>query len=150
MSEESNAVEATRTPERVGGLMGIYRMVLKLIGASFLAFAIWHWYQIIGFADEDIRFDTMPNQWRMASVALAIIQPVVAIGLWAAFPWGVAVWIIAALIEVVMYGYFVNLFGQNQSVIAFHCACALILAAFQIAIRYRARNEKGMHPFNKD
>ena len=142
MSESVGSSEVTKDQGWSINLTSVHGTILKLIGACFIAFAIWHWYQIIGFADDGIRFDTMPDHLKIVSVALAVLQPVVAIGLWAAFPWGIAVWAIAALIELLMYGYYENLFGSNDLLVIFHIGCAIAMLVLQVLLRYAKKNAK--------
>ena len=120
----------------------LYLLAIKLIGVCFLGFAVWYWAKIIGLYDEALRFDTMQNHWKIASVSLAVLQPVVALGLWAAFPWGIAVWIIAALTEVIMFGLYDELFGTNDLLIAFHIFCAVVIISFHLLFRYELGRDR--------
>jgi hypothetical protein len=113
----------------------LYRIFLRVIALFLILFAIQYWMRLTGFFDgADFRFDTMQPHWRYAASALAVLFPVAALGLWGGYSWGVVVWLIAALIELLMYLWFRDLFGTQILRSLFHLSALAGLVAFRAAM----------------
>ena len=55
---------------------------LRMVALFLLAFALVYWAMLTGTLPANpIRFDTMPEYWRIASLVMAVILPVAAVGL---------------------------------------------------------------------
>lgn len=116
-------------------------LFLRLVALFFLIYAVQYWIRIIGYYDgPQYRFDTMSTAWKTAVAILAVLCPLTALGLWGVFSWGVVVWIAAALIELLMYAVYPEVFGANSTRVTFHLAtlamylvyvCAQQLLAWQ-------------------
>jgi len=109
----------------------------RLTALAILFYAIKYWLLVVGFhGDGAMRFDTMEIHWRIASSSLSVLLPIVALGLWGMYPWGVAIWLIAVLIEVTMYVAYHELFGSNEFLLLFHLLCLgiyLVISIFEKA-----------------
>lgn len=99
--------------------------VLRVVAFFLLLFAIGYWSQVVGLGDQALRFDVAPNHWRVASVALLVLQPVAALGLWGASRWGVTVWLMTIAIEFAMFAIYPSLFGERPTLLMFHAVCAV-------------------------
>jgi hypothetical protein len=62
----------------------------------------------------------MTTAWKMATINLAVVDLVAAVGLWQRVAWGNVIWVYAALFEVAMHTVFVATFGTDYLVVAFH------------------------------
>jgi hypothetical protein len=113
----------------------LYRIYLRVIALFLILFAIQYWMRLTGFFDgADFRFDTMQPHWRYAGSALAVLLPVAALGLWGGYSWGVVLWLIASLIELLMYLWFRDLFGTQILRSLFHLSALTGLVAFRAAM----------------
>ncbi len=97
-------------------------ILLRLVALLMLAFSVGYWAKLVGLSDAAVRFDTLPNAWKVAATALVVLQPVTALGLWGGWHWGIVLWILVALIEFSMYGLNPAIFGQSNMLLVFHAA----------------------------
>ncbi len=62
---------------------------IRLLALVALASGVFYWIRLIGVHPGLLwRFDLMPWLWQTAVVALAVLMPVAATGLWMRAPWG--------------------------------------------------------------
>jgi hypothetical protein len=123
MSPERNRSPILPTAAEVGfvWLRRIAAIYCLFVGADY-------WIRLIGIHPGDLwRFDLMPDHWKVAATALALLFPVAATGLWLLAPWGPVIWVAAAAIESMIYTVFSDTFGFRPLVPLGH---ALILAAY--------------------
>lgn len=114
----------------------LYRVFVRALALCLLYFAIQYWLRLIGYFDgPEYQFDTMSLHWQIACAVLAVVHPVAALGLWGLFSWGLVVWLFSAVVEIAMYTYFTELFGENRELIMFHAGCAAFIAIFLIVDR---------------
>jgi hypothetical protein len=114
----------------------------RLLAAYSLLFGVLYWVRLIGFYDgAQWRFDLMPPHWQVASVALAVLFPFAASGLWMLASWGPVIWFICAAIEFGMYLGFPDLFGFHLETVIAHGVIAVVYTAFRILFYMRARKE---------
>ena len=112
-------------------------LVLRSVAIVLLIFALMYWARLTGvMAGEDYRFDTMGRHWRLAALVMAVALPITALGLWSATYWGVVLWIPVAAVELLMYGWFSDLFGSSATRIAFHLLALALYTAIVFAQRY--------------
>lgn len=112
----------------------------RLIAGYCLLFGVLYWIRLIGFYNGALwRFDLMPVHWQVAAVALAVLFPFAAIGLWMLASWGPVIWFLCAATETIMYGAFPNLFGQRMPILASHAAVALFYVALRLLIHWQKR-----------
>jgi hypothetical protein len=104
-------------------------VLLRRIAAIYCLFVgASYWIQLIGVYPGALwRFDLMPDHWKVAATALALLFPVAATGLWLLAPWGPVIWVAAAAIESLIYTVFSDTFGFRPLVVAGHM---VILAAY--------------------
>lgn len=113
-------------------------LFVRCLALVFLYFAIQYWLRLIGyFPGENFQFDTMEVHWKVIGPIMAVICPLVALGLWGLFSWGIVVWIVAVAVEIGMYSGFTPLFGTHPYLLSFHGGTAAILLGFIVAKRFR-------------
>lgn len=62
---------------------------VRILALVALASGVFYWVRLIGIHPGLLwRFDLMPWTWQTAVVALAVLMPVAATGLWMRAPWG--------------------------------------------------------------
>jgi hypothetical protein len=113
---------------------------LRLVAVYCMAFGLFYWVRLIGVHEGDLwRYDLMPLHWRVAAVALAVLFPIAAGGLWMLASWGPVLWFICAAAETTMYGFFPQLFGHRPAVLATHLCVAAVYAVLRTVIYLQKR-----------
>lgn len=113
---------------------------IRLIALTALASGVYYWIKLIGVQPGLLwRFDLMPWQWQTACVALALLMPVAATGLWMRAEWGPVLWIIAAVGEIAIYSVFARHFEYRPLVVAFNAVCILIYVVFRVLLYLEKR-----------
>ena len=122
---------SSRTPR---GLLQIY---LKVIALVLLSFSIGYWAQLVGVANPEVSFETMPGFWQATFAALVILQPIAALGLWGDTKWGIVIWIIVIAIELLMYAVEPEIFSAPERLLVFHIA-SFFLYLLLISLQFYA------------
>lgn len=113
---------------------------IRLIALVALVSGVYYWIRLIGVQSGLLwRFDLMPWQWQTACVALALLMPVAATGLWMRAPWGPVLWVVAALGEIAIYSIFARHFEYRPLTVGFNAACILIYVVFRIMLYLEKR-----------
>ena len=60
----------------------------------------------------------MSTAWKIATMHLAVVDLVAAVGLWMRVAWGKVVWIYAALSEIAFHTVFIGTFGSDLPIVA--------------------------------
>ena len=94
----------------------------RLLGAIvMMLLGLRHWAVILGVTDTSVGgFEAMTTDWKLATMHLAVVDLVAAVGLWQRVAWGNVVWIYAALAEVAMHTLFIGTFGSDTLIVVFH------------------------------
>lgn len=114
--------EAPMKSGTVFKLEGIMNLFMRILAIVFICYAIRYWLLMVGVLDPEIRFDIMPNHWKVAAAFFSVFYPVAALGLWGLFRWGIVVWFLTALVELAMHVFYPQLFGTYNALIIFHLA----------------------------
>lgn len=89
---------------------------IRILALVALASGVFYWVRLIGIHPGLLwRFDLMPWTWQTAVVALAVLMPVAATGLWMRAPWGPVLWFVAALGEIAIYSVFRDISSTSRS-----------------------------------
>ncbi|RXF74751.1 DUF6163 family protein [Hansschlegelia zhihuaiae] len=72
-------------------------LFLRTLAVVELAKGLLHWGLLVGAGGAAEPLVGKTAAWFVATVFFAIADPVAAVGLWIGAPWGVAIWLIAAL-----------------------------------------------------
>lgn len=129
----------TRLP-RGSGLEFTYEWFCRALALSCAAFGLLYWVRLIGIYNGALwRFDLMPLHWQVAAVALSVLFPIAATGLWMTVSWGPVIWLIAAATELVMYAGFPELYGTWPTLIAAHVMTVIIFVAFRVLLFFEHR-----------
>jgi hypothetical protein len=116
----------------------IFGLLLRLVAVACFWFGLNYWALLIGFS-----FGLLPVPWRVAATALAVVYPVAALGLWLLVSWGPVLWVVAALAEVAMFGFYPAIFGEKPMLLMMHGAVAVTFVLFRLATVYqRARQAR--------
>jgi hypothetical protein len=108
-----------------------------------LVYGVGYWVRLLGFYEgPEWRFDLMPVYWQLAATPLAVMFPFAAVGLWMLASWGPVVWFACAGAEVVMYGFFPELYGRWPLIIILHAVVAGLYAGLRILIHLERRRSE--------
>ncbi len=106
-----------RRPASVPGedLFGLFNRILGLVALGFAIFSMARLVGVPGLSPS--RFDLMAVEWRTVTTTLTILYAAAGFGLWQLTRWGLIVWIVACLIQVVMHTVLSKYFGNNIELI---------------------------------
>jgi hypothetical protein len=112
----------------------------RVVAGYCLLFGLLYWIRLVGVHDgADWRFDLMPVHWQIAAATLAVLFPFAASGLWMLASWGPVIWFICAMMELVMYVGFPELFGSRPSLVISHVLVAMLYVGFRVVIAIQKR-----------
>ena len=118
----------------------------RLVAAACIMFGLSYWVRLIGYYEGDLwRFDLMPVHWQVACVALAVLYPFAASGLWMVATWGPVIWFICAAGEIAMHVGFPDLFGARMDLLAVHTATLAIFLGLRLAMYLESRRRSRDH-----
>lgn len=113
----------------------LYVVFLRLVAATCFWFGLQYWAMLVGYSLGGMaRFDLLGFPWKVAASALAVLFPVVSLGLWMTVSWGPVLWTIAAVAQVLMYVVWPEIFGHNQLVPLLHGFVAALYIVFRLAL----------------
>lgn len=115
-----------------------------LIGLSVLLMVLGlrQWAVIVGMLEGSAgTFEAMSQQWQIATMHLAVVDLVAAVGLWMRVAWGRVVWILAAVSEIAFHTLFIGTFGSNLLAVLFHCTALLVFAGLYLLANRAPRHE---------
>ncbi len=122
----------------------IYGRVLSVV---LMLFGLRQWAVIVGIASSPGGpFELMTSPWQLATMYLAVIDLVAAVGLWMRVAWGDVLWILAALSEIAFHTFFASTFGTDFTIIAFH----LFAMGGFLTLVLLTRKERKAWPFPRD
>lgn len=93
----------------------------RLVAVVLMLFGLREWAVILGVATSyGGPFETMEVAWKMATMYLAVIDLVAAVGLWMRVAWGNVLWVCAAASQIAFHTIFMDTFGSDYIIIVFH------------------------------
>ena len=120
----------------------LFVVFLRMVAVSCFWFGIEYWAMLVGFSSSGTsRFDLVGPAWRGAGVALAVVFPVAALGLWLPASWGAVIWSCAALGQLLMYIVWPDVFGSNWLVPLMHGLVAGVYVFFRFALALERREK---------
>ena len=128
MSEEQTAEEAKRY--NVEKLISLF---LNLLALFMIFMTVRYWMMLVGFPDAGIRFDTMPVSVRLVVTSLSILMPIAALGLWGGYRWGIAIWIVAVVIELLSYLFLPQQYQNPEMLVFSHLATFLVFCVYFVS-----------------
>ncbi len=129
--------QAAERRERIEHLSAVFK---RIVSVFLLLFALRYWATLTGtYGDPQWRFDLAAPEVRAAFASLAVLLPVASLGLWSLNAWGVVIWIVAALGEIVMYGGYAGTFGFDPTRLMFHLLCLVVFAILVVTGRLAQR-----------
>ena len=94
-------------------------LFLRVMAGLSLLKGLYHWAVICGIgAPFPSGFDSYPTPYQVATVFFAIIDPVAAVGLWLAAPWGAVVWLTSVISMAAVELLFPQILGGNVWLVA--------------------------------
>ncbi|WP_343314392.1 DUF6163 family protein [Brucella sp. BE17] len=128
-------MDELRQQTQSSGLEWLFALFMRLLALIVLATGIFYWIRLIGIYPGLLwRFDLMPWMWQTASVALALLMPVAATGLWMRAPWGPVLWLVAAIGEIAIYSIFSRYFEYRPLTAGLNATFILIYIIFRVLL----------------
>jgi hypothetical protein len=98
-------------------------LFLRIMAGVSMLKGLYHWAMVCGFiGGADGGFLGHTTQWQTATIFFAVIDPVAAVGLWLAAPWGAVVWLTSAVSMAVIAVFFQQTFGAQPAIVALEAA----------------------------
>lgn len=133
--------ERTRSPIELSSIEIGFVWLCRIIAVYCLFLGVAYWIRLIGVHEGDLwRFDLMPEGWKAAAAALAILFPVAATGMWMLAPWGPVIWIGAAVTESLIYTMFDGTFGYRPMVAFTHGLMIVLYVGLRVTIYWQKRH----------
>jgi hypothetical protein len=118
----------------------------RLVSIVLMLFGLREWAVILGVATSyGGPFEAMTIAWKMATMYLAVVDLVAAVGLWMRVAWGNVLWVCAAASEVAFHTFFTNTFGSDYTIVVFH----LFALGGYLTLVLLARNDRKAWPFGR-
>lgn len=121
----------------------LYVIFLRMIAVACFWFGLQYWAMLVGYSLQGMaRFDLLNFPWKVAASSLAVLFPVASLGLWLTVSWGAVLWAIAALVQVLMYIVWPDIFGPNRLVPLMHGLVAALYVVFRLSLWIEARRKE--------
>lgn len=136
-----------RQHRQASGTEWAFVWFMRLVALAALASGVYYWVRLIGIHPGLLwRFDLMPWPWQTAAVALAILMPVAATGMWMRAPWGPVLWFVAVAGEIGIYSFFSRYFEYRPLMVGFNATCLFVYVLFRIMLflEKRRQNRAGL------
>jgi Family of unknown function (DUF6163) len=102
-------------------------LFLRVMAVVSLVKGLYHWAQITGFVGtEDDLFEAQSLAWQTATVYLAVIELVAAVGLWLATPWGAVLWLTTVVSIAVIELMFPSIYGGGIIMVTIEIALLFV------------------------
>ena len=133
--------QALRKRRRLGDNTFIW--FLRLLAVYCLLLGMVWLVRIIGIYDGALwRFDLMLTPWKFASLTMCLLFLFSSVGLWLLAPWGIVVWFLTAMGEMLLYGVYSDIFGFRPMPIIINIAIGLLFIAFRAWQEMQRRAER--------
>jgi len=117
---------------------GRVMLYLRLLAGFLLVKTIYSWTLICGVWDgETSRFEMLSLAAQAAVIWAAIMNPVAAVGLWLGASWGVVLWLVTAMVQILINANAPEGVGRLMIV----AAIETILVAIYAFLTYKAARE---------
>jgi fatty acid desaturase len=121
----------------------LFVLFLRMIAITCFWFGLQYWAMLVGYSlDGRARFDLLNLPWRAAAATLAVVFPVASLGLWLTVSWGAVLWALAAIIQILMYVIWPQIFGINHLVPFLHVLVGALYIVFRIALWLEERRKE--------
>lgn len=138
MTLKENSAKTALSEDRIATTIAIYGRAIAVV---MMLLGLRHWAVIVGVVDSPVgSFEAMPTDWKLATMHLAVVDLVAAVGLWQRVAWGNVVWIYAAFAEIAMHTVFISTFGSDVLIVGFHIIALGIYLMLFILERRAATN----------
>jgi hypothetical protein len=133
MSRRDQTAAIVSERDRYEQFLDYYSIALAV---AMMLLGLRQWAVILGIVSSSGgAFEAMPTAWKLATMHLAVVDLVAAVGLWMRVAWGKVLWVFAALSEIVLHTVFIGTFGGDLLVVAFHLATLVAYVVLLIQAR---------------
>jgi hypothetical protein len=133
MATDQDFTPATQPRSRFEAALDNYAIALSVI---MMILGLRQWAIILGvLSGPDGSFEAMSTAWKMATMHLAVVDLVAAVGLWMRVAWGKVIWIYAGLSEIALHTVFIGTFGGDFLIVLIHAATLLGFVVLSVLAR---------------
>ena len=128
------------TISRPGFSQNAFVLFKRGVALFLIILALSNWASLIGLTMNGAgRFDLVAPNVRFVQLALAVLYPVAACGLWFGVGWGVVLWGIGAVVEISVHGTYPQIFGAAPLRTGLHILFMCIYLAFWVYLVFIRR-----------
>ena len=128
----SKDVMAPVVPPRTRADIVLDQYVVAL-SVVMLLFGLRQWAIILGaLQGAGGPFEQMSTPWFVATIHMAVVDLVAAVGLWLRVAGGKVVWVYSAVFEISLHTVFIGTFGPSWLVVGFHFATLAVFVLLTI------------------
>jgi hypothetical protein len=109
----------------------------RTLAAFSLAKGLYHWALLIGVGAAGDPFAGRTAAWRIATVYFSVADLVAAVGLWLGAAWGVVIWLLAVVSQLLVSGFAPAAFGPQWGLTGLQ----LVAIGVYVALSTLARRE---------
>ncbi len=113
-------------------------VLMRILSVMWMSRALLAWADILG-AKPGTNFADMPARVQAVICAFAVLNCIVAVGLWLATSWGAAVWILMGLAEILIDRFVPETDLTTPPIIAFTLGCVVLYGVFSYLAKRSAR-----------
>ncbi len=140
MSSPYDPIDATLGP--AGARMPLWQsrviLYLRCLAGFLMVKTVYSWTLICGVWDGDMsRFEMISLAAKSAVIWAAIMNPVAAVGLWLGASWGVVLWLVTAMVQILINASAPEGVGRLMIV----AAIETVLVAIYAFLTYKAARE---------
>lgn len=135
-------VKHIRQLRRIDPILMGYWIYLRFLAVICLGMGTCYWIRLVGiFPGELWRIDHMPWQWQVLTGIFCVLYPIASLGLWMLSPWGIVLWIVAAMTETLAFTFYHSYFGYMPLIALLHCLLILLFILFQVVMFLKKRHK---------
>lgn len=114
-------------------------LFVRAVAVAEFAKGLFHWATLMGVGSGGQPFAGDPTAWKVATVVFAVADLVAAVGLWLGAAWGVVMWLLAALGQIVFGMVAPGVVGSQWLVSAIEVAAMAVYLGLSLKARREER-----------
>ncbi|MEL6920064.1 MAG: DUF6163 family protein [Pseudomonadota bacterium] len=131
---------------RTGTAELIYLWFLRLMAGLCLLTTLAIWAGLSGISDAAgiAQLGSSPTAVAALDVCLAVLFPIAMLGLWLRTRWGVAIWLITLVSQILAHTLTANIFGEKSHVVVANTVALVAFALVAAFLFYRRKEMRDM------
>lgn len=118
----------------------LFTVFMRMTSVACFYFGLRYWDLVIGLSSGSlIRFDVMTVPWRTLCTVLAVLYPIIALGLWTGSAWGIVIWTAVAIGEILVHTVWARVYGPDDLLVVMNVSVACLYVALRIGLYVEQR-----------